>query len=102
DWMTLIGAAREWFAGPLGQQLLAEERGMLEDELGSHFGGFLVHYGLPAELPPGIGQIQRGVCLGAPLPGVEIACDEQAWPLGEHSADVVLLQHGLDFCLSPH
>lgn len=25
-----------------------------------------------------------------------------AWPLSEHAADVVLLQHGLDFCLSPH
>ncbi|NQD94199.1 methyltransferase domain-containing protein, partial [Pseudomonas sp. CrR25] len=25
-----------------------------------------------------------------------------AWPLTEHAADVVLLQHGLDFSLSPH
>jgi SAM-dependent methyltransferase len=33
---------------------------------------------------------------------VEIACEEQAWPLGEHAADVVVLQHGLDFSLSPH
>ncbi|VFT07755.1 SAM-dependent methyltransferase [Pseudomonas aeruginosa] len=28
--------------------------------------------------------------------------EEGAWPLSEHAADVVLLQHGLDFCLSPH
>jgi len=42
------------------------------------------------------------VRLGAPLPGVEIVCEEQAWPLSEHAADVVVLQHGLDFCLSPH
>jgi SAM-dependent methyltransferase len=33
---------------------------------------------------------------------VEIACEESAWPLSEHAADVVVLQHGLDFCLSPH
>ena len=33
---------------------------------------------------------------------MEIACDEQAWPLGEHSADLVVLQHGLDFSVSPH
>jgi SAM-dependent methyltransferase len=33
---------------------------------------------------------------------VEIVCEEQAWPLSEHAADVVVLQHGLDFCLSPH
>src|SRR5690606_41499692 len=36
------------------------------------------------------------------LPGVQIVCEEQAWPLGEHAADVVVLQHGLDFSLSPH
>jgi SAM-dependent methyltransferase len=46
--------------------------------------------------------VQRNVRLGAPLPGVEIVCEEQAWPLSEHAADVVVLQHGLDFCLSPH
>ncbi len=46
--------------------------------------------------------MQRNVRLGAPLPGVEIVCEEQAWPLSEHAADVVVLQHGLDFCLSPH
>ena len=33
---------------------------------------------------------------------MEIVCEEQAWPLSEHAADVVVLQHGLDFCLSPH
>lgn len=46
--------------------------------------------------------MQRNVRLGAPLPGVEIVCEEQAWPLSEHAADVVVLQHGLDFSLSPH
>ena len=75
---------------------------MLTDELARYFGGYLVHYGPHAELPSSTGNIQRGVRLGPPLPGVEIACDECAWPLGEHAADVVLLQHGLDFCLSPH
>jgi SAM-dependent methyltransferase len=75
---------------------------MLEDELGRFFGGYLVHYGPSAETPPCAPQVQRNVRLGAPLPGVEIVCEEQAWPLSEHAADVVVLQHGLDFCLSPH
>jgi hypothetical protein len=52
DWLALIGAAREWLSGPLGQFLLDEERRMLEDELGRFFGGYLVHYGPSAETPP--------------------------------------------------
>ena len=102
DWLALISAAREWLSGPLGQFLLDEERRMLEEELGRFFGGYLVHYGPSAQTPPAAPQVQRNVRLGAPLPGVEIVCEEQAWPLSEHAADVVVLQHGLDFCLSPH
>lgn len=101
-WLDMTGRARAWFAGPLGSLLRAEEQRLLADELSRYFGGYLVHYGPPAEGPAGASQIQRSVHLGAPLPGVEIACEEHAWPLGEHAADVVVLQHGLDFCLSPH
>lgn len=39
EWLALIGAAREWLSGPIGQFLLDEERRMLEDELGRFFGG---------------------------------------------------------------
>ncbi|CDF83347.1 hypothetical protein PKB_2000 [Pseudomonas knackmussii B13] len=102
DWLELIAEARDWLQGPVGGMMLAEEQRLLTDELARYFGGYLVHYGPHAELPASTGNIQRGVRLGPPLPGVEIACDECAWPLGEHAADVVLLQHGLDFCLSPH
>ncbi|MFV0926993.1 class I SAM-dependent methyltransferase [Pseudomonas palmensis] len=102
QWLELISQAREWFAGPLGQKLLAGEQRLLEEELGRFFGGYLVHYGPCAEAPPNAPQVQRNVRLGAPLPGVEIVCEEQAWPLSEHAADVVVLQHGLDFSLSPH
>ncbi|ATP45935.1 SAM-dependent methyltransferase [Pseudomonas putida] len=102
DWVELISLAREWFNGPLGQLMLKEEEKLLEEELGRFFGGYLVHYGPCAEAPPSAPQVQRNVRLGAPLPGVEIVCEEQVWPLSEHAADVVVLQHGLDFSLSPH
>jgi SAM-dependent methyltransferase len=102
EWVELISLAREWFNGPLGQLMLKEEEKLLEEELGRFFGGYLVHYGPCAEAPPSAPQVQRNVRLGAPLPGVEIVCEEQAWPLSEHAADVVVLQHGLDFSLSPH
>lgn len=102
QWLELIGEAREWFASPLGQLLLSQEHTALTEELRKFFGGYLVHYGPQADAPPVAEQVQRTVRLGAPLPGVEIACEEQAWPVGEHAADLVVLQHGLDFSLSPH
>jgi len=85
----------------LGELLLEQQRPLLEAELARFFGGYLVHYG-PGVQVPVAAQIQRSVRVGAPFSGVEIACEEQAWPLGEHAADVVVLQHGLDFSLSPH
>lgn len=101
-WLDLISAARTWLAGPLGQLLLEQERQMLEEELARFFGGFLVHYGPSADALPNAQQIQRSVRVGAPFKDVEIACEEQSWPLTEHAADVVVVQHGLDFSLSPH
>ena len=101
DWLLLQAEARQWLTGPLGELLLAQQQPVLEAELARLFGGYLVHYG-PGVQAPTAAQIQRTVRLGAPFSGVEIACEEQAWPLGEHAADVVVLQHGLDFSLSPH
>jgi SAM-dependent methyltransferase len=101
-WLELLGAARNWFSGPLGRLLLEQEQRLLDEQLARLFGGFLVHYGPCAESTLQSPQIHRSVRLGAPFDGVEIACAEQYWPLLEHAADVVVLQHGLDFCLSPH
>lgn len=102
EWVELIAMARDWFEGPQGQLMLREEQRLLDDELSRYFGGFSIHYGPCAEPSPGASRIQRNVRLGAPFPGVDIVCEEQAWPLGEHAADLVVLQHGLDFSLSPH
>ncbi|SER07166.1 Methyltransferase domain-containing protein [Azotobacter beijerinckii] len=101
QWLSLMSAARDWFATPLGKQMLQEEQRLLREELARFFGGYLVHYGPPGEFE-GAGQIRCSVRLGPPLPGVQIVCEEQAWPLTEHAADVVVLQHALDFSLSPH
>ena len=78
EWLELISSAREWLSSPLGQVLLNDEQRVLEEELGRYFGGYLVHYGPGAEPPPTAPQVQRNVRLGAPLPGVEIVCEEQA------------------------
>lgn len=101
-WLQITAQARAWLGGPLGSLLQAEGQRLLNEELARYFGGYLVHYGPSAQPPQGPTQIKCSVALGAPLPGVDIACDEHSWPLGEHAADVVVLDHGLDFSLSPH
>ncbi|WP_417662401.1 SAM-dependent methyltransferase [Pseudomonas sp.] len=102
QWLNLITNAREWFQGPYGQLLLESEQPLLEEELARFFGSYMLHYGPFAGEVPDAAQIQHSVRVGAPFAGVDIACEEQAWPMTEHAADVVLLQHGLDFSLSPH
>lgn len=101
-WLALQRDAHAWFSGPLGGLLLSRQQRLLAEQLDALFGSFLLHYGFAgAGLPP-LQQLSHSVRLGAPLPGVEIACEEDAWPVLEHAADVVLLQHALDFAVSPH
>lgn len=100
--MQIAESARLWFETPPGQQLLRQEQQALEGALQRCFGSYLVHCGPFAGVPLQAQKIKRCVRLGAPMDGVEIHCDEQAWPIGEHAADVVVLQHALDFCTSPH
>ncbi|MBB3104527.1 class I SAM-dependent methyltransferase [Azomonas macrocytogenes] len=101
-WLDLVQEANAWFEGPLGQQLLAQEREILARELKCCFGSYLVHYAPFIDSPLELEQIGRCVRIGPPLSGVEIQCHEQAWPLGENVADAVILQHALDFSRSPH
>jgi len=101
-WLTLMNEASAWFDGPTGRQLLEQEQRAIGHELSRCFGSYLVHYGPFANTPIEPQKIKRSVRLGPPLAGVEIVCEEQSWPIGEHAADVVVVQHGLDFSLSPH
>lgn len=101
-WLALQRDARDWFAGPLGSLLLDCQQEFIAEQLDRLFGSFLLHYGFAAPQSPPMQQISHCIRLGPPLPGVEIACEESAWPVLEHAADVVLLQHALDFALSPH
>lgn len=101
EWLELIRQARKWMGSPRGQLLLSEEQQLLEPVLNKMFGSYLIHY---AALPTPIeaSKIRYSIRLGAPLSGVDIACEEYAWPIEDNSVDVVLLQHGLDFSLCPY
>lgn len=101
-WLALMSETSDWFSSLTGQQLLEHEQQVLAQELERFFGSYLVHYGPFANTTIEPQKLKRSVRLGPPLPGVEIICEEQSWPIGEHAADVVVVQHGLDFSLSPH
>tara|TARA_Y100001949_G_scaffold176619_1_gene190932 strand:- start:3338 stop:4093 length:756 start_codon:yes stop_codon:yes gene_type:complete len=101
-WLSLMNKASTWFDGPSGRQLLEHEQRVINQQLSRCFGSYLVHYGPFANAPIEPQKIKRSVRVGPPLAGVDIICEEQSWPIGEHVADVVVLQHGLDFSLSPH
>lgn len=101
-WLSLMHEASAWFDSPTGRQLLDQEQRVIGQELSRCFGSYLVHYGPFANTTIEPQKIKRSVRLGPPFEGVEIVCEEQNWPIGEHAADVVVVQHGLDFSLSPH
>lgn len=101
-WQALMREASAWFETPQGRLLLESEQHLLTQELEHLFGSYLVHYGPQSRSRPESTTIKRSVRIGPSLPGVEILCEECSWPIGEHAADVVVVQHGLDFSLSPH
>lgn len=101
-WLLLMKKASAWFDGPSGRQLLEHEQRVINQQLSRCFGSYLVHYGPFGNALIEPQKIKRSVRVGPPLAGVDIVCEEQSWPIGEHAADVVVLQHGLDFSLSPH
>lgn len=100
--LNLMHQARQWLTTPAGQSLLHKEQEALAIALNNSFGSYLVHYGpIPGELPP-CRQIRHSLRLGPPAADIDIYCEEDAWPLGVGAVDVVVLQHALDFSLSPY
>ncbi|EXF47260.1 SAM-dependent methyltransferase [Pseudomonas sp. BAY1663] len=69
SWRSLIDQASLWFEGPLGQQLLAQEQHVLNEELSRCFGSYLIHNGPFAGASVAPQHIKRSVRLGAPCPG---------------------------------
>lgn len=102
DLMRLLQVARDWLQTPPGQMLLAAQQDVVKEGLSRCFGQHLVQYGLSPELLDR-GDSSLRHCwqfdLIAEPPAIPLAEDQ--WPFAPQSVDVVLLHHGLDFCLSP-
>ena len=102
DLLKLLCVARQWLHSPSGQMLLESQRTILQQQLESCFGQHLVQYGLLPELLDQQRSVLRNHWRLEPQAGQGgLPVDETSWPFAPHSLDVVLLHHGLDFCLSP-
>lgn len=106
NWRHQIHQVAEWFKQPIGQEWLTKEFCQLEPELKTERRAgpsCVLHYGPipPTSFAP-LGRVDI-IRLGPPeLSGLDIHCDELAWPVLEHEASIVVLQHALEFSRSPH
>jgi SAM-dependent methyltransferase len=95
-----------WFASPLGANLLAQERSLLERHLSAMFGYHLVQIGqqgLGEELLQASRARNRLVMgIGSSAQGVELRADPSHLPFATDSVDGMLLPHTLDFSDDPH
>ncbi len=98
---NLAAPLAQWFLKGKGQQLAQMEQDLLEPQLQRHFGSYIVHYNPPMAMPT-VPSIRHQISLGDQQLNVEIQCVEHKWPVAADALDVVVLQHSLDFAVSPH
>lgn len=92
---------RHWFASQRGTALQAVEQRWLEQRLQRCFGSYLVQYNTPTDIPRPT-DIRYQVRLGTVDSTDDVRCAEHLWPICPGGADVVILQHSLDFARSPY
>ena len=93
---------QHWLSQPTGQLLLEQEQQLLAQALPRYFGAVCLHYGFQQQALPASDKIQRFYRIGPGVAGSSVQCEEQAWPFCESAADVVVIQHGLEFAQCPH
>ena len=98
---ALAKGLSDWFLTSKGQLLDSMERDLLEPQLARHFGSFVLYYNPPADLAKAP-SLRHQVSIGDQALAVEMHCAEDQWPIAADAVDVVVLQHSLDFSVSPH
>ncbi len=96
-----------WFGTPLGRALLADQRQMLDRELGRLTGARQLQVGVSHRLPLATGTdfVQR--IMTTPrwypqIPDQVAVCDAHELPFPADSMDLVILHHSADFSGNPH
>ncbi|MFT0212810.1 methyltransferase domain-containing protein [Pseudomonas sp. F1_0610] len=98
DQTTLL---RQWSQNTHIKYLLTSEQQVLEQVLENYFGSYCLQFNplTSLALP---NAIRRHISLGAEVFNPDIICAEHAWPCHLDEADVVVLQHSLEFAKQPH
>lgn len=120
DTRDLLAAISDWFATPLGQELLAAEQAKVDAMIASLFGYHLLQVGvlpdvelygqapashrflmlpaMPKEQPPSDSNDAdtRSSCYAG------LVAEPAAMPIVSDCVDAVILHHALDFTASPH
>lgn len=91
----------KWMQLPSSQYLLSYEQKVLETVLDAYFGSYFLQFN-PVSPIAKPSAIKRKVTLGAALFKPEVICAEHSWPCNVAEADLVLLQHSLEFAKEPH
>jgi ubiquinone/menaquinone biosynthesis C-methylase UbiE len=98
-------AIDEWLSDDLCKSLLAQEKNSVEDALVDAFGQHLLHIGV-ADNSINRCSINHKIVLKEDLSTAinsdGLCAKPEYLPFIQNSIDAVVLQHGLDFCLSPH
>lgn len=102
-----VEALEEWFATPLGQQLLETEQRIVSHELSCMFGYHLMQLSVTRQL-----QLYKdsrinhcfSVGVGSQAPGSDVGvfASLDALPIEDESIDVTILHHVLEFSSNPH
>lgn len=92
---------RHWFASPQAVSLLQAENRWLQTWLEQSFGSYLLLYNAVSDAGHA-SRIRHQVRLGSSEQLQDIHCSECQWPVTPEGADVVLLQHSLEFASSPY
>lgn len=96
-----------WFGTPLGRALLADQRGMLDYELGRLTGARQLQVGVSHRLPLATGTDFTQRIMTTPrwnpeIPDGVTVCDAHELPFPGDSMDLVVLHHSADFSRYPH
>ena len=96
-----MSAAAEWFATPLGRDLLAREQAYFDETVADIFGFNALQLGLPqfdflraCRIP-----LRAAIGFGE---GVRVVADAHFLPVASQSIDLLLLPHVLEFAADPH
>lgn len=92
---------RDWFAQPKNAALLQAEQQWLQQRLERCFGSYLLVYNAVAD-SGWDSPVRSLVRLGSSELQQDIHCSECLWPVQPDGADVVVLQHSLEFAHSPY